>query len=783
MFRPHRVLLLALAALVVCWLPDASGASAQDFDGRLNQAREHLRQAIDQATSGLADRTREQLDGLSLEAGPTGPVAPAPQAQPQPQPQPVQPAPAAGDGAWIGIIARAASSDELEASHIEAGLLVVRVVSRGPASKGGLKGNDILVRFAGKELATRQDLRDVLRTLKVGTKVTVVFRRNGIEMRTEVTPTEKPEPAPDLTGRPANQGGWLGIVHSSTSDGLMVMSTLEESPAEVAGLKAGDIIIAVDGQPIATSTDLQAAFAARKIGDTMTFAIRRGRTQEAIELTITQRPAIEYDLTPPRRDDLQLPELPGPDGRLSPEMARRINELNNQGVDLLRQQKHDEAIQYFEKMLELVPDDQTALYNLACSYSLLGQLEKAVDYFERSLYAGFDDWNHIAGDTDLDNIREHPKYVELESKKDHFARVMAEKQLEQIKGFLGENNINATEYVYKIDEEHRFVFAARYSEDVLRVVAADLMEYAEAQWEHLFIRRPLSYITILLTGEEDFRKLVPNRMIGGFYNPRTRTLLMPSLDSTLVHEFTHALHFADTSQIRQGHSIWFVEGLATCFEYSRLREDERADGTKTHVPELLANNRLQYLQEKLSVGAAWPLETLMRMSQQEFMNGDPGLGYAQSCFVCRYIHSQGKLKDYYSAYCDLFERDNSGILALQQVLGKSLKDIEADFFAWVKALPPYAGATGKGGAFLGVNFEEAEDGVRLTQVIAGGPAELSGLKVGDVIMEMAGIRVVSQAKVLSILGNCKPGDRLLFKIKRDGSTEWQDLDVVLGKRE
>ncbi|MGE0434640.1 MAG: PDZ domain-containing protein [Planctomycetota bacterium] len=779
MLHLHRVLLLALGALLAGWLP-GSDARAQDFDTQLRTAREHLRGEIHRATAETADRLASRFAGAGNEHGGPASAQPGP-AQPA---QPQQPGPTAGPQPWIGLIARAASPKELEDAHVEFGLTVTRVVRRGPASRARIRGNDVIVRFAGQEMHTRDNLRDALRASKIGDRVVVVFRRNGIEMRTEVEVTEKPAPPPDLTGQPATMGGWLGLVVSATSDGLMVMGVMEESPAAEAGIKPGDIVVAVDGHDVKQSSDLQALFAAKKIGDSMAFAVRHGNEQQAVTVVITQKPAIEYDLTPPARPDMRLPELPGPDGRMSEETSRRINEMNNQGVELLREKKYEEAIERFEAMLQVVPDSMYALYNLACAYSLLNQREKAVEYYERSLYAGFVDWDHIAGDTDLNNIRDHPKYIELWSKKDHFARVMAEKQLENLKSFLTDHEIDSSRYVYKIDEEHKFVFAAVYSEEVLSVVAKDLMDYAEAQWEHLFIRRPQSYITILLTGEGDFRKLVPNRMIGGFYNPQTRTLLMPSMDSTLTHEFTHALHFADTAQIPggiQAHSIWFVEGLATCFEYSRLREHVRADGTKGLIPELLENDRLQHLQERLASGTVFKLAELMRMSQREFMNGDPGLGYAESCFLCRYIHGLGKLKEFYATYCDMFERDNSGIQALEKVIGKPLRDIEKDFFEWAKHLPPYHGATGKDGAFLGANMDEAEDGVRLTQVVDNAPAAKSGLQVNDVIMVMDGVRVVSTARVLGILGSKRPGDTVLLQIKRGGKL--MDLTITLGKRE
>lgn len=63
----------------------------------------------------------------------------------------------------------------------------------------------------------------------------------------------------------------------------------------------------------------------------------------------------------------------------------------------------------------LVEDDalMNVYYNMACLYSLMNQPEQALDYLRQSLQMGFNDFAHMEQDTDLDNIRELPEYIEL----------------------------------------------------------------------------------------------------------------------------------------------------------------------------------------------------------------------------------------------------------------------------------------------------------------------------------------------------------------------------------
>ena len=66
-----------------------------------------------------------------------------------------------------------------------------------------------------------------------------------------------------------------------------------------------------------------------------------------------------------------------------------------------------------EAALRLQPDDFGTLYNAACTYTYLGDAERALDLLERALSAGhgFRDW--IEHDPDLDSLRSLPRYREI----------------------------------------------------------------------------------------------------------------------------------------------------------------------------------------------------------------------------------------------------------------------------------------------------------------------------------------------------------------------------------
>ena len=73
------------------------------------------------------------------------------------------------------------------------------------------------------------------------------------------------------------------------------------------------------------------------------------------------------------------------------------------------------------KLSHLRPEDAIVFYNLACSYALLNQTRAALGALTRAIDFGYDDFEHLKGDTDLDNLLkdEHfQQYIkQLEKKK------------------------------------------------------------------------------------------------------------------------------------------------------------------------------------------------------------------------------------------------------------------------------------------------------------------------------------------------------------------------------
>ncbi len=66
-----------------------------------------------------------------------------------------------------------------------------------------------------------------------------------------------------------------------------------------------------------------------------------------------------------------------------------------------------------KRIVKLKPGSPVAHYNLACSYSLLEMPGKALTALRRSVELGYDDWEHLEKDKDLDNLRADGRYAEF----------------------------------------------------------------------------------------------------------------------------------------------------------------------------------------------------------------------------------------------------------------------------------------------------------------------------------------------------------------------------------
>ncbi len=96
--------------------------------------------------------------------------------------------------------------------------------------------------------------------------------------------------------------------------------------------------------------------------------------------------------------------------RLNPDDGRALYMGANGLVALGEREK---GLEWARQALELDPADPMLLYNVACIYSLAGQVENAIDCLERSVRNGLTEKRWLVHDSNLDPLRQHPRYHDL----------------------------------------------------------------------------------------------------------------------------------------------------------------------------------------------------------------------------------------------------------------------------------------------------------------------------------------------------------------------------------
>ena len=95
--------------------------------------------------------------------------------------------------------------------------------------------------------------------------------------------------------------GWIGIVPEDVSDteaqqlglargGVVVANLYVGSPGQEAGLKPGDLLLAIDGTPVTSAEEARASFATSKPGSTLTLRNQRGGNQFDVKVRVVERP-------------------------------------------------------------------------------------------------------------------------------------------------------------------------------------------------------------------------------------------------------------------------------------------------------------------------------------------------------------------------------------------------------------------------------------------------------------------------------------------------------------
>jgi serine protease Do len=230
----------------------------------------------------------------------------------------------AGTEGWLGVELQTLTDELRLALDLpeDGGALVNSVVEGSPAAEAGLKRRDFIARFDGEDVDGPRHLGDLVRSAAPGDRVDVALVRDGETIAVSVTLGARPEsddrrrswagrrgfpleffpgPRAKLGARVVDLGAQMAeFLGTPETEGVLVLEVEDDTPAESAGLSAGDVITHVDGDEILDTSDLIAALEEAEEGETVRLSVVRKGEEVELEAEIE-----EMEESPPFWQDFQ----------------------------------------------------------------------------------------------------------------------------------------------------------------------------------------------------------------------------------------------------------------------------------------------------------------------------------------------------------------------------------------------------------------------------------------------------------------------------------------------
>ncbi len=239
-------------------------------------------------------------------------------------------------GSFLGVYAENINRENMGRYHMSQvrGVGVTQVVKDSPAEKAGLRKDDVILRLDGENVSSVRKLNRLVSELAPDQSVRVSFSRGGAEQEVTATVTkrlnqsfagdllrgdpkiwkfERPdmklfkwEGAPFCHGDLFNNDGNFSFALGNTrrigvstmeltkqladyfgvtsGKGVLVTSVTDDGPAAKAGVRAGDVITAIEGEEVDSPGDLSRVINRKKEGD-VTLTIIRNKSQQTIRVT------------------------------------------------------------------------------------------------------------------------------------------------------------------------------------------------------------------------------------------------------------------------------------------------------------------------------------------------------------------------------------------------------------------------------------------------------------------------------------------------------------------
>lgn len=438
-----------------------------------------------------------------------------------------------------------------------------------------------------------------------------------------------------------------------------------------------------------------------------------------------------------------------------PQAVDSIGDLQQRIYRSFDQHRYHAAIDLIDEYLDQRPNDPNMLYNLACARALIGERESAARALRRAVEAGFDSFDHMLADSDLDSIRNHPTYKAIVRAAEVTERRGADRVISRWR-----NRFGSEDYTYETDEARHLCYATSLDPIAQKETRDMLEQEADHLVDTLFGAMPPYYVLVAIPTPDDADELLKgDSSVGGLYDHGQRVLVTRNIGGSLRHEFFHLMHYGHMERLGQEHPLWIQEGLASLYEDYELSDD----GTITFTP----NERHNIVRRLARAGRLMSWDKLMRINDRRFM-ADASQLYPQVRSMFEFVADEGDLSEFYRTYVDHFGRDATGRIAFEKTFSDDLSNIERRWRRWVMQRPAVDNMITTGDAAIGIlsSPHASNDGVLIDEILVDSSAADSRLQVGDVIVAIDGRATRSLQELRGVIAGHTPGDVVTIRARR-----------------
>jgi S1-C subfamily serine protease len=214
---------------------------------------------------------------------------------------------------WLGVFP--------ENVHTSSGpaVMIRRVEKDSPAQKAGIVASDILAEYNGRKIENVFELIDLVQDTPVGSdaELTIVRRGRPMALKASIEPRRYQNPLQPMTldlkdpfmpkSAPLDpehpvpvQGPRIGFetvaltpdladfMKVRFTEGLVVVNSLKGSPGDLAGIKNGDVILAVNGEPVTDIQKTMSSLGSLRAGSSVSIKVLRKDTERTITVQVPE---------------------------------------------------------------------------------------------------------------------------------------------------------------------------------------------------------------------------------------------------------------------------------------------------------------------------------------------------------------------------------------------------------------------------------------------------------------------------------------------------------------